>query len=176
MNGQYIARLPLEALDQAVRPLLAQAGLAHARLLQIPGARHRLLELLQPRARRLTDFVEQAAPLLSDTVEYDPAAVDKHLTVPDMASHLTALAAALHTVTPFDESHVEAAVRGTAERRSLKAGVLIHATRVALTGRTTSPGLFEVITLLGRDESVTRLERLAAFLVARSGQIPQQKL
>jgi len=71
-------------------------------------------------------------------------------------------------VTPFDEPHVEAAVRGTAEQRSIKAASLIHATRVALTGRTASPGLFELIVLLGRDETIQRLERLASFLAARS--------
>jgi glutamyl-tRNA synthetase len=70
---------------------------------------------------------------------------------------------------------VESLVRGTAEQRSLKAGPLIHATRVALTGRTTSPGLFELIVVLGREESIARLERLANFLTSRSSQIPEQK-
>jgi glutamyl-tRNA synthetase len=172
MNGQYIARLPIAELDRNVRPLFVAAGLGETRLVQDQARFHRLLELLRPRAKRLTDFVEQAAPLVSDTVEYEPGAVEKHLGVPDLAAHVTALVNALHTVTPFDESHVESAVRGTAEQRKLKAGPLIHATRVALTGRTTSPGLFELIVLLGREESIARLQRLAAFVVARSPQIP----
>jgi len=57
MNGQYIARLSINELDQAVRPLLAAAGFATARLLQDTPRLHRLLELLRPRAKRLTDFV-----------------------------------------------------------------------------------------------------------------------
>ena len=65
-------------------------------------------------------------------------------------------------------------MRRTAEARGLKAGPLIHATRVALTGRTTSPGLFELIVLLGREESVRRLERLAAFLDRENTNIPAQ--
>jgi glutamyl-tRNA synthetase len=70
---------------------------------------------------------------------------------------------------------VESAVRGTAEQRSIKAGPLIHATRVALTGRTTSPGLFELIVLLGREESVARPERLAEFLLASQlSRIPEE--
>ena len=58
---------------------------------------------------------------------------------------------------------MEAAVRGTAAERGIKAGALIHATRVAVTGRTTSPGLFEVLALLGRERTVARLERLVNF-------------
>jgi glutamyl-tRNA synthetase len=173
MNGQYIARLPIDGLDREVRPLFTAAGFGETRLVQDQGRFHRLLELLRPRARRLSDFVEQAAPLVADTVEYEAAAVEKHLRVPGLVGHVSALASALHTTAPFDEPHVESVVRATAEQRSLKAGPLIHATRVALTGRTTSPGLFELIVLLGRDESVARLERLAAFLASSSAQISE---
>jgi glutamyl-tRNA synthetase len=70
-------------------------------------------------------------------------------------------------VTPFDESHVEAAVRRTASELGIKAGTLIHATRVAVTGRASSPGLFEVLVLLGRERTVERLSRLQAFLSRR---------
>jgi len=70
----------------------------------------------------------------------------------------------LRETTPFEESHVEAAVRGTAAGRGVKAGILIHATRVAVTGRTASPGLFEVLVLLGRDETIARLQGLLTFL------------
>jgi glutamyl-tRNA synthetase len=128
----------------------------------------RVLELLRPRAKRLTDFVEQAAPFLRDTVEYEPEAVAKHLAAPDLAAHVEALVNALRTTSPFDESHVEAAVRGTASERGLKAGSLIHAVRVGVTGRAASPGLFEVLALLGAERTVTRLERLRSFLASRS--------
>jgi len=161
MNGQYIARLPVGELAAAVEPWLADAGL------RVPATAewwHRLLDLLRPRAKRLTDFVELARPFLVDMVEYESAAVDQHLSTPDMAAHVAALGETLRTTDPFDEPHVEAAVRGTAAERGIKAGALIHATRVALTGRTTSPGLFEVIVLLGRERSLGRLERLVNLL------------
>ena len=103
-----------------------------------------------------------------DTVEYEPDAVAKHLALPGLEEHVVALATALRTVSHFDESHVEAAVRGTASERGLKAGNLIHATRVAVTGRTTSPGLFEVLVLLGRERTVDRLLTLRSFLARRS--------
>jgi glutamyl-tRNA synthetase len=168
MNGQYIARMPVEALAAHVRPSLRAAGLGESPIAQNPVALHRLLELLRPRAKRMTDFVEQSAPLLTDTVEYQSDAIEKHLRTAGLADHVAALATALARTTPFDEPHVEATVRGTAEQRGIKPGVLIHATRVALTGRTTSPGLFEMIVLLGTAETVARLDRLVAFLTSQS--------
>ena len=163
MNGQYIARLSISDLVHAVSPFFEAAGLT---LVDNPWF-HRLLELLRPRAKRLTDFVEQARPLLADRVEYETDAVEKHLSTPGLARHLEALVHALRATDPFEESQVEAAVRGTATAQGIKAGALIHAARVAVTGRTASPGLFEVLALLGRTRTVDRLEQLIGFLGAR---------
>jgi glutamyl-tRNA synthetase len=168
MNGQYIARMPTGELAAAVLPFFAGAGLSGHPLVTDVRAFHRLLELLRPRAKRLTDFVEQARPLLNDVVSYEAEAVDKHLSAPDLADHIIGLLEALDSATPFDEVQVEAAVRGTASTRGLKAGALIHATRVAVTGRTQSPGLFEVLAWLGRERVRARLSQLLEFLAARA--------
>lgn len=174
MNGQYIARLPIGDLVQAVEPFLAQAGLWPPAALAVARDEpvtlewlRRLLELLRPRGKRLTDFVDLARPYLRETVEYDADAVEKHLGAPGLAEHIAALVASLRTVHPFDEPHVEAEVRRTAAERGIKAASLIHATRVAVTGRTTSPGLFEVLALLGRERTIVRLEQLLNFLATR---------
>jgi glutamyl-tRNA synthetase len=161
MNGQYIARLPAPRLAAAVLPLMADSGIP---MRQSDAWFHRLLDLLRPRAKRLVDFVELARPYLIETVEYQSDAVEKHLRIPGLGDHLAALAATLRTVDPFDEPHVEAVVRGTAAERGMKAGELIHAVRVAVTGRTVSPGIFQVLALLGRERSVGRIERLVNFL------------
>ena len=163
MNAQYIAALSNEQLVNEVRELFHSAGLT------VPGSvewLHRLLDLLRPRAKRLTDFVELARPYLVETVEFDPEAIAKHLGDPEIGGHLSAVRVALRGVALFDEPHVEAAVRGTAADRGIKAGALIHAIRVAATGRATSPGLFEVLALLGRERTDARLEALVNFLAA----------
>jgi glutamyl-tRNA synthetase len=167
MNGQYIARMPIEELASAAKPFFENGGLGSHPLVTDPRAFHRLLELLRPRAKRLTEFVEQARPLLTDDVLYEQEAVDKHLSSPDLAGHITALVDALSAASPFDEAQVEAAVRGTASARGVKAGALIHATRVAVTGRTQSPGLFEVLAWLGPERTRARLMRLLDFLSTR---------
>jgi glutamyl-tRNA synthetase len=167
MNGQYIARMPLEQLGAAVVPLLVREGLWPKNMTADEWLL-RLLELLRPRAKRLTDFVEQARPFLVETVEYEEDAINKHLGSPRLSEDLAALIAALRVTVPFDEQHVEAAVRRTADERDTKAGPLIHATRAALTGRAASPGIFEVLVLLGQDRSIARLEQLVRFLSARN--------
>jgi glutamyl-tRNA synthetase len=167
MNAQYVARMPVEELARQVRPLFEDAGLTESSIVDDPATFRRLLELLRPRAKRLTDFVEQGRPIVASAVAYEEAALEKHLSSSDMPGHLAALMAGLGAVSPFDEPHVETVVRGTALERGIKAGNLIHAVRVALTGRTASPGLFELMTLLGRDETMARLNGLITFLAAR---------
>jgi glutamyl-tRNA synthetase len=167
MNGQYIARMPIEDLAAAAKPFFEDGGLGSHALVREPRAFHRLLELLRPRVKRLTEFVEQARPLLNEAVAYEPEAVEKHLSSPDLAGHIAALVATLDAATAFDKAQVEAAVRGTAAARGLKAGALIHATRVAVTGRTQSPGLFEMLAWLGRERTRARLSRLLEFLSTR---------
>jgi len=171
MNAQYLARMPLDQLADAVRPLVAEAGLDESPVVQDAARFHRLLELLRPRAKRLGDFVEQARPLLAQTVEYEPEAIEKHLAATGLAEHVLSLAEALGATSPFDETHVETTVRGTAAQRGVKAGQLIHIVRVALTGRTVSPGLFEMIVLLGRDETIARLARMLDFLAHQNPRI-----
>ena len=120
-----------------------------------------VIALLKPRLHALGDVVEQARPLIAREIVYDEAAVAKHAGTPEMRAHLSALADACEALEPFDAATIEQAVRGYAERAGIKAGAMIHATRVALTGRTVSPGLFEVMALLGRATVVERLRRLA---------------
>jgi glutamyl/glutaminyl-tRNA synthetase len=91
--------------------------------------------------------------------------VSKYLRVSDMDEHFRALDAAFAALESFDIASTEAAVRSTAEARGVKAASLIHAVRVAVTGKTVSPGLFDVLVLLGRARVRGRLaeaRRLAA--------------
>jgi glutamyl-tRNA synthetase len=74
-----------------------------------------------------------------------------------MAEHLLAFDTALAALETFDVVSTEMALRAVAEARGVKAGALIHAVRVAVTGKTVSPGLFEVLALLGRSRVRARI-------------------
>jgi glutamyl-tRNA synthetase len=167
MNAQYLSRLPIEELATHARTVIDEAGLGGGPLVSDQRAFHGLIELLRPRVKRLGDFVDQARPLLASSVHYEPEAIEKHLSSPDLAAHTAVLVRALSEVSPFDESDVESAVRRTAAERGIKAGVLIHCIRVALTGRTATPGVFEMMALLGREETIARLNALITFLATR---------
>jgi glutamyl-tRNA synthetase len=151
-------RLAPDELAVRVRPWLQAAGLWRDDYL---GDRHAwffaVLELLRPRAKRLDDFATQGALFFGDAIEYDAAAVDKHLRAPGVDAHLAAIDASFAALETFDPASTETIVRGIAEGRGVKAGVLIHALRVAITGKTTSPGLFDVLALLGRDRVRARI-------------------
>jgi nondiscriminating glutamyl-tRNA synthetase len=122
-----------------------------------------------PRVKKLGEFAAHVEPFLLDVVHYDPAAVEKHLNTAGLGEHVGALADAFEQLAAFDEASSEEALRCLAGMRGVKAGTLIHATRVALTGRAVSPGLFEVAALVGQPRTVARLRELERFLRARVG-------
>jgi glutamyl-tRNA synthetase len=158
MNQQYIMRLSAAELGWVLQPLVAAADMWRDDYSDAARDWYlSLVALFQPRLTRLTSFVEDARPYLSDRLELDEAAVAKHLSKPELAAPLEALIAAYREVPVFEKTALETALRATAEQHGLKAGALIHATRVAVTGRAVSPGLFEVLELLGRDRSLSRL-------------------
>jgi len=173
-NQQHLARLSSDDLIARVKPELEAAGLWSDAL---TGDRRawfaRVLALLVPRAKRLGDFAPQAAPFLGDVTSYDQAAVDKHLSAPGVAHHVSALADAYRDLNPFDEISTERVLRSVAEQGGVKFGALVHATRIAVTGRAVSPGLFETLVLIGRPRVVARLEALARYLAERSGAVAE---
>jgi glutamyl-tRNA synthetase len=83
----------------------------------------------------------------------------------EMDAHLAAIDASLAGLETFAPVSTEGVVRALAEGRGVKAGVLIHAVRVAVTGKTISPGLFDVLSLLGRDRVRDRLATARRLLL-----------
>jgi glutamyl-tRNA synthetase len=167
-NQQHIARLAPDELALRLKQSFEQAGLWRDEYL---ADRHAwffaVLELLKPRARRLDDFAAHGRFFFTDSIEYDAAAVRKHLAVSGMPDHLAALESAFADLPSFDPMSAEATLRSTAEARRVKPASLIHAVRVAATGKSVSPGLFEVLALIGRPDVSARL-RTGAALAAQS--------
>jgi glutamyl/glutaminyl-tRNA synthetase len=164
-NQQYLLRLAPDELARRLKPWFEAAGVWRDEYL---GDRHAwfyaVLDLLKPRAKRLDEFVPLGLYFFSDTVEYDNAAISKYLRIAGMHEHLAAVDAAYSQLASFDSVSAETALRSVADARGVKAAALIHAVRVALTGRSASPGLFEMAALLGRDRVLRRL-RAAVLLI-----------
>jgi len=169
-SAQHIARMPVAELVRRIELRLREAGLWRTEFGGDAGRAWlaQLVELLRPRAKRLTDFVEKGRPFLVDEVEYDADAVKKHLSSPDALAHLGAVRDTCAAAEAFTATALEPAMRALAEARGVKAGVLIHPTRVAVVGRAESPGIFEVLELLGRKRALARMSgALQAFAQTR---------
>ena len=120
--------------------------------------------LLQSRARTLSDFPGAFRAFFTDDFTYDPEAAKKYWKDASVGPLLEALADRLATADKFDLAGTESALRLLAEEKGVKAGLLINATRVALTGQSVAPSLFEVMLTLGKERVVSRLRRAARQL------------
>ena len=166
LNGHYIRQSPDSDLLAAIEhllPHLANGPAVAAKL--TPTVREQLLAAmpsLKERAKTLVDLIDSAYFLFADrpiTLDDKAAAL---LTEPAKAL-LQDIANELKPVEPWSGEATEQAVRNFAERRALKLGAVAQPLRAALTGRTTSPGIFEVLAVLGKAESLGRIADQAAL-------------
>ena len=166
MNGQHLTRIPLADLEPRVTPLLIAAGLASAQELESRREwYHALLELLRVRARLLDDIVRQAEPYFRDAIAYDPEAVAKHWKEPAATAALLAVTSdALTVLADWQPAPMEEALRALAEQQGVGGGKIFQPLRVALTGLTVSPGIFEVMGILGREKTLARIASAVAQL------------
>jgi len=166
MNGQHLSMMPLDELEPTVTRALVASGLATTDEL---AARHdwylQLLDLLRVRARVIDDIVRQAGPYFAGDIDYDPEAVAKQWKDESAtAAILRDIRAALDGVESWDAVTLEATLRALADRLGIGGGKLFQPLRVALTGLTVSPGIFDVLVMQGRDRALDRLDRAVAWL------------
>ena len=155
VNFQHLRALPLAELAAAVKPLIAE------RAWKIPGDDAwlgRALATLQERAKTLREIVDLASYYLTDAIEYDAKAAAKHLR-PDVAGPLHELVTQLATITDWTVEDIHHAFNAVMAHHNLALGKIAQPVRVALTGGTVSPGIFEVIDVLGKERTLARLER-----------------
>ncbi len=163
MNAHYIRTLPLDELEPYVRAELEKAGLWRE---EFAGERRewflRTVDLIRARYHLLTDFATLGRPYFSDEIEIaiEPKAkrrnLDKH---PQLAAWLPQLAGRLERLEEFSAAEIEREMRALAEEVGVKPGVIINGVRTLITGQLAGPGLFEVVTVLGRELVVARLRR-----------------
>jgi len=149
LNGHYVREADDERLADLVAPKL---GLS-------PGQRSLLVEAmpeLKPRANTLIQLTDGASFLFANRPVPMEEAASAQLT-PEARSLLARTRERLAALANWDGASLEAAIREVAETSGVKLGKLAQPLRAALTGRTTSPGIFDVLALLGRDESLARI-------------------
>ncbi|HOI94969.1 MAG TPA: glutamate--tRNA ligase [Syntrophobacter fumaroxidans] len=164
LNAHYLRERSPEALVPLLQPFLAAKGYPA----RSPEYVARAIPTLQPRVRTLVEMAEQMRFYLVDEVEYDPEAARKFL-VPAMREPFNRLLAELAALDGFSHERLEAVFQQIVSELGLKLGKVAQPVRVALTGGTVSPGLFEIIDVLGKDAVLKRLNNALGFIDRQAG-------
>jgi glutamyl-tRNA synthetase len=168
LNSHYLKERPLAQLVQEVKPFIVQKGYP------LPADDEwlaRALATLQTRAKTLVELVELAHFYLSDALTLEAKAANKFLT-PAIFPILGRLRARLAALSLWAEQEIEHVFVSLMAEEQLKLGQIAQPVRVALTGGTASPGIFEVMVVLGKERTLARLDRVLA--VSEASLLPPQ--
>jgi glutamyl-tRNA synthetase len=168
LNGQWIRRLGPDELIERLRPFI-EVELRAGRIDRMPAddELRALLPVIQERLPTLGAIGDLVGFLWLDELAIDPAAlVPKRWDPATTREGLAAARATIDTVgeVTFEADELEPPLRSLAEARGWKAGDLFMAIRVAVTGRTATPPLFDTLVALGRDRALHRLDRAIEVL------------
>jgi glutamyl-tRNA synthetase len=164
--GEYMKPLPAEQKADGVLPFLQRAGLVGP---AVDDATRRKVQAVVAacgeRLKVFSDILEYGAFFFRDP-EYNPQAVKQRLQKGEMPGLLREFAQTLTDLPGFDAAALEAHSRAFSEGRGVKFGDLNHALRVAVTGVMVGPGVFDVLAILGRDESLRRIDKALSLPAA----------
>ena len=165
LNSQYLKRTPVPQLAHLFAERLIAKGLLSATYDQARLAR--IAALLQDRLRVLEEVEEEHCFFFRDLPEYQEEAVAQFLRQEGVAERLVELSRRLRPLPMFETANIEQLIRALVAERQLSAKELIHPVRVAVTGRSVSPPLFEVLAILGKDTVLKRLEYAVTLTSSR---------
>lgn len=157
MNGTYIRAMESGELLDRISAFMPEKAASVDRA-YLSG----VVALMKERMTLLGDVFTQAEYFFEDPTAYDEKGVAKHWK-PEIVAHLPGLIDALEAM-DFAEEPLEAHIRGKAEEAGVGAGKMIHPIRISLTGQTFSPGLFEMMVLLGKETCLRRLRKALEVL------------
>ncbi len=163
MNGKYIRKKTVSQLTELALPFLKQKGLTD-NLPEDPKWLNRVISSIHQRIKYLSEIPYSIEYFLKKEIEYDEDSFNTLLEREDVPEILSSLADLLEGIKSFDEENIEKVFRGYADEIGLKLGKVMQPVRIALTGRSASPGIFEVVNLLGQDLSINRLRGVAKKL------------
>jgi glutamyl-tRNA synthetase len=166
MNGQHLSRMSAAELAPIITPELVAAGLTTRSELERRADWYaELLELLKTRARTTHDVVRQAIPYFNDEITFEPEAAAKVWKHPAEAAHiLAAVRERLSGLRGWTPEEMERTLRELAEERGLAGGKVFQPLRVALTGMSVSPGIFEVLVVMGRERAFRHIDQALDYL------------
>lgn len=164
MNGQYLSELPLEKILSEAETFFIKDGLVTKEwLAENKEYFAKLVDTVRVRVKTLQEVADASAYFFKDVEAYDEKGVAKHFK-PEAAELLEKCIAALEADEVFDLTSTEAIYNKIAADNGLALGKVIHPTRLALTGRTVSPGMFDVMVLLGKEKTLARMRKAVEYI------------
>jgi len=159
LNAHYIKEYPLEELTSAIKPFWIDKGLDVSDW----GFMSHAADDLRSRSKTLVEMADSGEFYFTDEVTYDPEAAKKFLTL-EIVEHLQAITRELPQYSDYSKAGVEQFLRRFTEERGVKLKIIAQPLRVALTGKTVSPGIDDVMITLGKERVIRRLEKAAQFI------------
>jgi glutamyl-tRNA synthetase len=159
LNADHIKATQPEALVKPLAPFLKTLG--HD--IQPGPFIESVIKTLNIRSKTLKNMAEDALFYFAEDVSYDEKAAKKFLK-PAALEPIQLLIAELESLDQFDEAKLENAFKRVMEKTGLKLGKIAQPVRVALTGRTASPGIFEIIEIIGKKRVINRLKKALSFI------------
>lgn len=161
LNGQLISHMKAQEIYPYVKEKLREEGLWGKELEEEKkGWFMRLINLLKERSRTILELAQNARPFLSDEFSYEPKGVKKYLKDSRLEEILPRLREDFKKIKDFRADSIEKALRERAQREGVKAALLIHSLRMLVLGMRVSPGLFDVLEMVGREKTLKRMNKL----------------
>ncbi|GMV94675.1 MAG: glutamate--tRNA ligase [Candidatus Hydrogenedentota bacterium] len=162
LNGQHIRSLSVDDLLNRVRCILDAAGLDTTT--KSPEFLTQMVAICQEKLATLNDIVHQCDFFFVEPAEYDEKAVRKQWDKDDAVERMEAIVRVMESVDAWDHDTLKAAYEALAEKSGTGLGQLVHPTRLALTGKSVGPGLFELTALLGKETSIARMRKAMDYV------------
>lgn len=164
INGQYLLSMDLARYAELAIPFLGKAGITWPDWETL----EKVLAIVKPKVKLLKDLPDWVAYFLTEEFSFDEAAVSKSLSGPLAVERLSALRDAYAALPAWNLVSLETALKETAAKLGAKVGELVHPARVAASGRSVGPGLYEMLEVLGKERILARFEKGIAKASAAS--------
>ncbi|HOC55793.1 MAG TPA: glutamate--tRNA ligase family protein [Verrucomicrobiota bacterium] len=159
LNGEYLRELSDERFYELSAEALKRAGLDLGKY--STAYVRAALETCKGKVKLFSELPAYAGFYFKDEIEYDPEAAQKDFT-PENKPRVAKLREALARLEPFEPDPIGATLKAVAQELGVKAGVLVHPTRLACCGNTAGPSLYHLLAILGKDRALARLDRALA--------------
>ncbi|ADD02146.1 glutamyl-tRNA synthetase [Thermoanaerobacter italicus Ab9] len=162
INGHYIRNYDLDKLTEAVIPFLKAKNF----IVEDFDYEYikKIVSTVREREKTLVDIADAMSYYFTEVNEYEEKGVKKYFTKEKVAEILKKAAETLKEVEPFDKFTTEKVYRTLVEELQISSGELFHPTRLAISGRTFGPGLFDIMELLGKERTIQRIEKALDFI------------